>query len=191
MVRDRWASLASLLVCRRTGLVVFKKPPWFGRMRPFRRVMGLLLRESGRRESKALLSGPLGISAICPASEAAEPRGVREPYADAGCHAAPEGKDSFWCEYIEIDAGGMWHRPQCVCRQRGCACGVATAGSRGSLSSNCQKTGESNFFISDGAAHCVQSRRQRFPTVRMVGWVGNGEARAKTANIRACTSTAT
>ena len=44
-------------------------------------------------------------------------------------------------------------------------------------------------FISNNAAHCVQRRRQRFPTVRMVGEVGNGEVRAKTGDIRACTST--
>jgi hypothetical protein len=43
-----------------------------------RRVMGLLLRESGRLESKTLLSGPLGIRAISSGSEAAEPRGARE-----------------------------------------------------------------------------------------------------------------
>jgi hypothetical protein len=45
-------------------------------------------------------------------------------------------------------------------------------------------------FISNAAAPCMQRRRQRFPTVRMVGEVGNGEVRAKTTNIRACASTA-
>jgi hypothetical protein len=43
-----------------------------------RRVMGLLLRESGRQKSKTLLPAPLGTSVICPTSEAAEPRGARE-----------------------------------------------------------------------------------------------------------------
>jgi hypothetical protein len=45
-------------------------------------------------------------------------------------------------------------------------------------------------FISNNAAHCMQRRRQRFPTVRMVGEVGNGEVIAKTGDIKACTSTA-
>jgi hypothetical protein len=67
--------------------------------------------------------------------------------------------------------------------------GVATACSRASLNSSCQKTGESN-FIGNSAAHCMQSRRQRFPTVRTAGQVGNGEVKAKLNNIRACTSTA-
>lgn len=46
----------------------------------FRCVMGPLLRKSERRKSKALLSAPLGISATCPASQAAEPRGAREAW---------------------------------------------------------------------------------------------------------------
>ena len=45
----------------------------------------------------------------------------------AGCHAAPEGKGSLCCDTARIDAVGTGIRPQCVCRQRGCACGVATA----------------------------------------------------------------
>jgi hypothetical protein len=170
-------------------LVLFKKPPRFGRMQPFRHMMGLLLRESGRRESKALLSGPLGIRAICPASEAAEPRGVRGPVAGAGCHAASEGKNSFCCEYIEIDAEEC---ASCSLRVQAARlrlwsrdCGQSSF-SQLKLSENRRKQ-----FISDGAAHCVQSRRQRSLTVRMPGWVGNGEVRAKTTNIRACTSTVT
>jgi hypothetical protein len=45
-------------------------------------------------------------------------------------------------------------------------------------------------LIIDNRARCMRSRRQRFPTVRMRGQIGNGEVRAKMANIRACTSTA-
>jgi hypothetical protein len=44
--------------------------------------------------------------------------------------------------------------------------------------------------ISNNAAHCMRRRRQRFPTVRMVSELGNSEARAKIADIRACASTA-
>ena len=66
-----------------------------------RRVMSLLLHESGRRESKALLSGPLGIRAICPGAKLPN-RGVRERLnAAAGCHAAPKGNRPFCCEYRE------------------------------------------------------------------------------------------
>jgi hypothetical protein len=43
-----------------------------------RRVMGLSAPGEQQTKSKALLSAPRGISAICPASEAAEPRGARE-----------------------------------------------------------------------------------------------------------------
>jgi hypothetical protein len=45
-------------------------------------------------------------------------------------------------------------------------------------------------FISNDAARCMQDRRQRFPTVRMVGELGNGEVMAKMIDISACTSTA-
>jgi hypothetical protein len=93
-----------------------------------RRVMGLLLRGSGRQKSKTLLSAPLGTSAICRRAMLPN-RGVRErPCADAGCHAAPRDKKPFCCEYSEGPVHRNWHRPQCVCRQRGCARGVATAG---------------------------------------------------------------
>jgi hypothetical protein len=54
-----------------------------------------------------------------------------------------------------------------------------------------RKQAKAILFISDNAARCMQRRRQRFPTVRMVGHVGNGEARAKMADINACASTDT
>ena len=82
VARGRWSSLMRPLVCGRTGLVAFIDCPVARPNAALRRVMGLLLRESGRRESKALRSGPLGIRAILSGSEAAEPRGARE----AECH---------------------------------------------------------------------------------------------------------
>src|SRR5271163_96730 len=69
--------------------------------------MGLLFRENRRQKSKALPSAPLGISATCPASEAAEPRGAREARCGAGCHAAPGGKGSCTCEYRGERCGGI------------------------------------------------------------------------------------
>jgi hypothetical protein len=78
VARGRWSIVERTLVGGRTSLVVFIDCPVARPNAALRRVMGLLLHESGRRESEALWSGPLGIRAICPASEAAEPRGARE-----------------------------------------------------------------------------------------------------------------
>jgi hypothetical protein len=128
VARGRWTSLARLLVCRHAGLVAFIISPWPGRIRPLRRVMGLLLRGSGDKRAK--LSYLLHWGPAPSARRAMLPnRGVRErPCADAGCHAAPGDKKPFCCEYSEGPVHRNWHRPQCVCRQRGCARGVATAG---------------------------------------------------------------
>ena len=47
-----------------------------------------------------------------------------------------------------------WHRPQCVCRQRGCARGSRDCRAVKLLSTQIvRKTGESN-FISNDATHC-------------------------------------
>jgi hypothetical protein len=97
-------------------------------------------------------------------------RGVRERlYAVAGCHAAPEGKGSLCCGYVRIDAGGNGIRPQCVCRQRGCAWGVTTAMAVKLLSTQIVRKQAKAIFIFNNAARCMQRRRQRFPTVRTVG----------------------
>ena len=99
-----------------------------------------------RQESKSLPSAPLGISAICPASYAAEPRGVREPYAGAGCHATPEGNRSFCCGYNRVGAGGNGIGLS-ACADSEDALGESRLqGSQASLNSNCQKTGESTFL---------------------------------------------
>src|SRR6266481_4985722 len=90
--------------------------------------MGRLLRESGRRKSEALPSAPPGTRSICPTSDAAEPRGAREalcPWQVAT--RLRKARDRSAADTVRIDAGGTGIRPQCVCRQRGCAWGVATA----------------------------------------------------------------
>ncbi|MBB5342738.1 hypothetical protein HDF10_000688 [Edaphobacter lichenicola] len=56
--------------------------------------------------SKALLSAPRGIRAICPASEAAEPRGAREA---VGRRRLPRGSESAGdpsaADTVSVDAG--------------------------------------------------------------------------------------
>jgi hypothetical protein len=113
-----------------------------------RRVMSLLLRESGRRESKALLSGPLGIRAICPGAKLPN-RGVREsPNDTADCHAAPEGNRSFCCEYSRVDACGNGIGLS-ACAGSEVALGESRLrGSQASLNSNCQKNRRKHFSSS-------------------------------------------
>jgi hypothetical protein len=69
--------MGRLLVCRRTGLVVFKTCPGSGR-NILRRVVERLLQKSGRQESEALLSAPRGNSSTSDDKQAAGPRGARE-----------------------------------------------------------------------------------------------------------------
>jgi hypothetical protein len=152
--------------------------------------MGPLLRESGRRKSEALLSAPLGISATCPANHAAEPRGARE----AACqHRLPRDSRRQKISLLRIQWGPVpeelaWssERVQAVRLRSGSRdCGAVKL-----LSTQIVRKQAKALFIFNAAAHCVQLRRQRFPTVRTVRRVGNGEVRAKTADIRACASTA-
>jgi hypothetical protein len=112
-----------------------------------RRVMGLLLRENRRQKSKALPSAPQGISATCPASEAAEPRGARD---SPMRRRLPRSSWRQRIVHLRIQSGSMRrnrHRPQCVCRQRGCSGSKRLRSSQASLNSNCQKTGESTFHF--------------------------------------------
>jgi hypothetical protein len=140
VARGRWSSLVSPLVCGRA-------PVWWCSVdcpvaRPnaaLRRVMGLLLRESGRRESKALLSGPRG------SGPSVRKRSCRT----AGCE---RGRMPLQVATLlrkatdrspantERRCRKKRHRPQRVCRQRGYACGSERLqGSQTSLNSNCQK----------------------------------------------------
>jgi len=92
-----------------------------------RRVMGLLLRERRRRKSEALPTAPLGIRSIL-----SDERGCRT----AGCERGfmpwqvatrlRKARDRSAADTVRIDARKNGIRPQCVCRQRGCAWGVAT-----------------------------------------------------------------
>lgn len=146
---------------------------------------------SGRtedRKNEALSSVPPGISAICPASYAAGPRGAREALCRYRLPRGSEGTRSICCEYIGERCGGIGIVLS-ACATVRLRSGVATAGqssfSQLKLSENRRKQ-----FHFKRRAHCVQRRLQRFPTVRTVGEIGNGEVRAKMPNIRACASTA-
>jgi hypothetical protein len=142
------------------------------RGRPYmalRCVMDLPLRQSSGRKSEALPSALPGTSSICPTSEAAEPRGTREALCRRRLPRYSRRQESVCCEYKEDRRRRNGHRPQCVCRQRGCAWGVATAGqssfSQLKLSENRRK-----HFSSPTTPHIACNvRRQCSPTVRMVG----------------------
>jgi hypothetical protein len=121
VVHGRWARSGRLLVCRRTGLVVFKNMPrGSNRMDSSACWVGW----SGGaqdRKSEALLSAPLGTSDPGPEHKAAEPQGAREARASAGCHATLQAQ--------EIDLPLIQEGPKpdelawtyCVCEQRWCA----------------------------------------------------------------------
>jgi hypothetical protein len=112
-----------------------------------RRVMGLLLR--GADDKRAKLSCLLLWGPAPSARRAMLPnRGVRErPCANAGCHAAPGGKEPFCCEYSEgrcIETGIGLN----ACAGSEVALGESRLrGSQASLNSNCRKTGESTFHF--------------------------------------------
>jgi len=116
-------------------------------------------------------------------------RGVREkPYAEC---RLPTRFRVHKFNLLRVQWGAMRryrHRPQCVCDSevalwsRDCR---QSSFSQVKLSENRRKQ-----FHFKRRAHCVQHRFQRFPTVRTVGEIGNGEVRAKMPDIRACASTA-
>jgi hypothetical protein len=115
-------------------------------------------------------------------------RGVREtPVSTQVATRLLEGTGFCAANTVRLDTGkaaSVSMRVQAVRCARSRDCGAVKLLSTQIV----RKTGESN-FISNGAACCMQCRRQRFPTVRTAGWLGNSEVTAKMRNIRACTST--
>jgi hypothetical protein len=110
--------------CRRTGLVVFKNYPVARPDSALRRVIGPSA-PGEQKTDRARLFCLLHWGSAPSVRRARLPnRGVRERLcAGAGCHATPGGTRSFCCEYREpMQSIGL-----SVCRQRGCARGVATA----------------------------------------------------------------
>ena len=120
-------------------------------------------------------------------ANAAGPRGAREALCDIGCHAVPRARIPSAASTVRSNAeeSGIVLIACATVRLRS---GVATARqssfSQLKLSENRRKQ-----FHFKRRAHCVQCRHQRFPTVRTVGEIGNGEVRAKMPDIRACAST--
>ncbi len=167
--RGRWAGPAHPLVCRHAGPGWPKNAPWPGRITARRCVMGRLLLGVGRQKSEALLSAPPGISATCPASECCRTAGCERGRCSAGCHATPgDGNLLLRLQRGTIPEEYGIGLTACAGRE------VKTQGERlqdsqASLNSNCQKNRRKQIFISNDASHCVSCRRQRFPTVRMVG----------------------
>ena len=66
-------------------------------------------------------------------------------YARAGCHAAPEGKGPYSCEYRGDRCGGTSIDLSACAAARLRSGSKRLRSSQASLNSNCQKTGESNF----------------------------------------------
>jgi len=128
VVRGRWARVGRLLVCRRTALVMSKYMPLVQPDRNSGACWVVWFRSGIEKKSEALLSAPLRIRD--PGRRARLPdHGVRErPIADAGCHATPVAQGSACCGYRENRRRKKQARAHCVCEQRSCAWGVATAG---------------------------------------------------------------
>lgn len=154
--------------------------------------MGLLLRESGRRRAK--LSLPLHQGPGPSVRRARLPnRGVRERlYAVAGCHAAPEGKNSFCCEYSEDRCRRNWHSTSMRVQTARLRLGSRDCnGSQASLNSDCQKNRRKH-FSSPTTRHIARNVVvNAFQQYERFGQLGNSEVRAKMSHICACASTDT
>jgi hypothetical protein len=188
VTRGRWASLARLLVCRRTGLVVFKIAPVARPDSALRRVMDHLLQARGGQIEQG--------SPVCSTGD------QRHPSGELGCRTAGCERGSVpaqvatWLQEARNPSAANTVRAD---EEASVSVRVQTArlrsGSRDCeavklLSTQIVRKQAKALSISNDAAHCMQRRRQRFPTVRTVGEVGNSEARAKMTDIRACASTA-
>jgi hypothetical protein len=154
-----------------------------------RRVMGHPLRKNRRQKERGSLVCSTGDQRTSARQASLPDRGVREkPYAEC---RLPTRFRVHKFNLLRVQWGAMRryrHRPQCVCDSevalwsRDCR---QSSFSQVKLSENRRKQ-----FHFKRRTHCVQHRFQRFPTVRTVGEIGNGEVRAKMPDIRACASTA-
>jgi hypothetical protein len=187
VARGRWASLACLLVCRRTGLVVFKNCPVVRPDSAVRRVMVRLLRKNGRRREQS--------SSVCSTGDQ-RPLSGEPGCRTAGCERSRmpaqvatrlrEAQDrSAITVRIDAEKASASLRVQ-TARLRS---GRRDCGAVKLLSTQIVRKQAKAIFISDNAAHCMQRRRQRFPTVRTVSELGNSEVRAKTTFFIHCAST--
>jgi hypothetical protein len=139
-----------------------------------RRVVGRLPTRVADNKSKALLSAPRGISATCPASKCRRTAGC-----ERGCMPTQvatrlhDRKDQSAASTVGADAerpAPTILRVQTVRLRGGATTAEQSSFSQLKLSENRRKQ-----FISNDGTSCMQRRRQRFPTVRTVCRIGNGE----------------
>ena len=155
-----------------------------------RRIVGQLLRWEADKRDKALLSAPQRNRSICPASKAAGPRGERDAEARAGCHANSGKRRRLVCRGCNGAEPGTGHDA----RLRFADSDGALGGGR-----DCEAVQRLSTQV------VSNTRRKNSPmTTRHVACkvivdacqeyeelprLASGESRAKTANIRACSST--
>ncbi len=145
-------------------------------------------REAERRD-KTLASASRRNSATGPERKAAGPWGCERCPCLAGCHARLQSAgDQSAADTVKDEATKGGSTPTAFAGSDGALGDVRLQAVRRLSTQVVRNTGER--LIVDNRARCMRSRRQRFPTVRMHDQIGNSEARAKMANIRACTSTA-
>ena len=154
--RGRWASPARPLVCRRAGLVCSKNAPWPGRIGSSARNGSAAPRGWQTEETRLSCLLHLRISAICPASERCRTAGCERGRCRAGCHATPGDAGN---RLLRITGRDRYRRNtvstlNCVCRQRGCARGDATAGQSSFSQLKLSVKQAKAIFISNDAAHC-------------------------------------
>jgi hypothetical protein len=126
--RGRWARAERLLVCRRTGLGRSKNRPPVRPDRDSGAWWVVWLRSELDKKSEALLSSPLRTSDLYRRATLPD-HGVRErPTAVAGCHATPLAQGIGLLRIQGETMPDELARPHCVCEQRWCVWGVATAG---------------------------------------------------------------
>ena len=167
---------------------VFKNAPWPGwKHTPARGGPAAL--ERAERRDKALTSASRRNSATGPERKAAGPWGCERCPCLAGCHARLRSAgDQSAADTVKDEATRGDSTPTAFAGSGRALGDVRLQAVRRLSTQVVRNTGER--LIVDNRARCMRSRRQRFPTVRMHDQIGNGEARAKTTNIRACTSTA-
>jgi hypothetical protein len=128
VVRGRWARAERLLVCRRARSGAFKKhAPRSGRIKNSDAWWVVWLRCGLDRRARLSCLLRCGTSDLLPASETAGPWGARE----ADCRGRlPRDSAGAGIGMLRIQGETMPEklaRPHCVCEQRWCAWGVATA----------------------------------------------------------------
>jgi hypothetical protein len=99
-----------------------------------------------------------------------------------------ERKNSVCCEYKEDDVTKLTSASMRVQAAR-LRAGESRLRAVGLLSTQIVGIQAKAIFIGNSAAHCMQRRRQRFPTVRTAGEAVNSEVTANTHYFRACAST--